>query len=60
MSALTAVAMLALIGWLVGLQAVRVEYQEHVRLSRGLLVTTTVLCALTALLVLPELYALVT
>jgi hypothetical protein len=60
MSALTAVAMLALIGWLVGLQAVRVEYQEHVRLSRGLLVTTTVLRALTALLVLPELYALVT
>jgi hypothetical protein len=57
---MTAVALVALIGWLVGLQAVRVEHDRYLRPSRAVLITTTVLSAGAALLVVPALYLLVT
>ena len=57
---MTAVALIALIGWLVGLQAVRVGHDRYVRPSRAVLITTAVLCAAAALLVVPDLYLLVT
>jgi hypothetical protein len=59
-SLLALLALLALIGWLVWLQTVRVGHDQHVRLSRRLLLTTSVLVAVAAALVLPNLYSLVT
>ena len=49
-----AVALLLLIGWLVGLQAVWVGRDGRARLSRAVRVTTAVLCGGAALLAVPR------
>jgi hypothetical protein len=55
-----ALVLIALIGWFVGLQAVRVADDGSARPSRAVLVTNVVLCGAAAVLVLPRLYLVVT
>jgi hypothetical protein len=50
-----AVALVALIGWLAGVQTVRVGRDRSVRPSRAVLVTTAVLGGAAVLLVVPQL-----
>jgi hypothetical protein len=52
----TAVALIALIGWLVGLQAVRVGWDSRVMSPRAMRETTAVLAAGVLLLAVPDLY----
>ena len=52
-----AVALVALIGWLAGVQAVRVGQDRSARPSREVLVTTAVLGGAAVLLVVPQLDA---
>lgn len=56
----TAVALLALIGWCIGLQALRAGRDRSARPSLAALVTTAALGGGAALLVLPHLYRMVT
>jgi hypothetical protein len=57
---LTAVALIALIGWLTGLQALRVGRDRNARPPRAARVTTAVLGAGAVLLAVPNLYRMVT
>lgn len=57
---LTAVALIAVIGWLVGQQVLRVGRDRNPRPSRALLATTAVLAGGAGVLVVPRLYLMVT
>jgi hypothetical protein len=57
---LTAVALIALIGWFIGLQALRVGRDSHAPPSRAVRVTTAVLGWGAVLLAVPRLYLMVT
>lgn len=52
----TAVALIALVGWLVGLQALRAGWDSGVMSSRAMRETTAVLAAGVVLLAVPDLY----
>lgn len=52
----TAVALIALVGWLVGLQALRVGWDSGVMSSRAMREATAVLAAGVVLLAVPDLY----
>jgi cytochrome bd-type quinol oxidase subunit 2 len=52
-----AVALVGLIGWLAGVQTVRVGQDRSAPLSRAALVATAVLCAAVVLLVVPQVEA---
>jgi hypothetical protein len=55
-----AVALVALIGWLTGLQTLRVGRNRNARPSRAVLVTTALLGAAAVLLAVPDLYLMLT
>jgi xanthosine utilization system XapX-like protein len=57
---LTAVALVTLIGWLTGLQTLRVGRNRNARPSRAVLVTTALLGAAAVLLAVPDLYLMLT
>jgi xanthosine utilization system XapX-like protein len=57
---LTAVALVTLIGWLTGLQTLRVGRDLNARPPRAVRVTTAVLGAAAVLLAVPDLYLMVT
>jgi cytochrome bd-type quinol oxidase subunit 2 len=57
---LTAVALVAVIAWLVGQQVLRVGLDRNPRPSRAVLATTAVLAGGAGVLVLPRLYLMVT
>lgn len=55
-----AVALIALIGWFIGLQTLQVGRDRTMRPTRAVLVTTAVLCGGAVVLVVPQLYSVVT
>lgn len=57
---LTAVALIAFIGWLVGQQVLRAREDRNTRPSRAVLATTAVLAGGAGVLVVPRLYLMVT
>jgi hypothetical protein len=59
-SDLTAVALMAFLGWLIGLQTLRVGSDRYTRPPRAVLVTTAVLGGGAVLLGVPYLYLMVT
>ena len=56
---MTAVLLIALIGWLIGLQTLRVGRDWNARPSRAVRVTTALLAGGVVLLAVPQLYLLV-